>query len=305
MIRVGIAGWDYPDWAGIVYPSRPPRGFDRLAFLASFFDVIEINSTFYRQPDHRAASSWARRVKRNKEFRFTAKLYRGFTHGGRIPGLPSLPSTGTGLAAEAERYRSGLEPLLAAGLLQAVLMQFPQSFHDGTESRVRVESLARTFSGLPLVAEFRHRSWDNQEVLRLLRDLGIGFCNLDQPRLGSTLEPTEHLTAPLAYVRLHGRNADNWFTPRATAASRYDYFYSMAELEPWLERARRLAQSAREVVIIANNHYRGKGPANGLMLRAALLGERVKAPASLVETYPPLAARADRLPSEAAQGRLF
>src|SRR5262245_7149454 len=80
MIRAGVAGWDYPDWEGLVYPRPAPRGFDRLHFLAEHLDTIEINVTFYRQPDAAAAGSWARRVADRPSFRFTAKLFRDFTH---------------------------------------------------------------------------------------------------------------------------------------------------------------------------------------------------------------------------------
>jgi uncharacterized protein YecE (DUF72 family) len=303
MIRVGVAGWDYPDWSGIVYPSPRARGFDRLAFLADFFDVIEINVTFYRQPDAPALRGWAQRVAGRPSFRFTAKLYQALTHGGRISGPPEASGT-VDLEAEAARYRAGIEPLLSAGLLGAVLMQFPHSYHDRGPNRAHLEALAALLRGLPLVAELRHRSWDHDDALRFLSGLGLGFCNVDQPAVGATLRPTGHLTSRFAYIRLHGRNAETWFKPEAEAASRYDYLYSLEELLPWAERARRLEERAEEVFIIANNHYRGKGPANALMLKSVLSRSRVKTPPGLVETYKPLSdfAAAGEAP---AQGRLF
>jgi uncharacterized protein YecE (DUF72 family) len=303
MIRVGVAGWDYPDWAGVVYPKGRGRDFDRLAFLAEFFDTVEINVTFYRQPDASALGGWARRVAGRPSFRFTAKLYQGLTHGGRIAGPPETAGP-PDLEAEAALYRAGIEPLLGAGLLGAVLMQFPHSFHDREANRRHLETLAALLPGLPLVAELRHRSWDHDEALRFLSGLGIGFCNIDQPAVGATLRPTGHLTSRIAYIRLHGRNAENWFKPAAEAASRYDYLYSIEELMPWAERAQRLAERAEEVFIIANNHYRGKGPANALMLKSVLSRARVKAPSGLLDAYKGLRdyAAAGEAP---AQGRLF
>src|SRR5439155_22037636 len=70
--------------------------------------------------------------------------------------------------------------------------------------------LAR-FGDLPLLAEFRHAGWESPETIQLLRRRGAGFCNIDQPRLGSTLPPTAHVTGSVAYVRFHGRNARAWF----------------------------------------------------------------------------------------------
>lgn len=305
MIRVGVAGWDYPDWAGIVYPAPLPRGFDRLAFLSEYFDAVEINVTFYRQPDRKSVRSWAGRVEPGGAFRFTAKLFQALTHGGRAPGAaPEAPAT-VYMKTEADRFLEGIDPLLSAGLLGAVLMQFPQSFHDRAPSREHLEALAGLLRGVPLVAEVRHRSWNHDDALRFLAGLGIGFCNVDQPRIGATLPPTAHATTSLAYVRLHGRNAANWFNTRGGPASRYDYLYSMEELAPWVERALGLADRAEEVFIVANNHYRGKGPVNALMLKAALTRRRVPAPADLVAAYPSLGKMTKPPAGGPVQGRLF
>ena len=334
MIRVGVAGWDYPDWAGIVYPSPLPRGFDRLAFLADFFDAVEINVTFYRQVNPKTAVSWGHRAPSGPSFLFTAKLYRALTHAGTSPmaletltGEPRAsrnPSPAemfddVDLRAEARIFLAGIDPLLGSGRLGAVLMQFPHGFHDRLDNRRHVARLVDLLPGLPLVAEFRHRSWDNDGALVFLKELGVGFCNIDQPSLGSTLPPTEHVTSRIAYVRLHGRNAGNWFARKEKAgapaggreagSARYDYLYSMAELVPWVDRARRMEERAEEVFVIANNHYRGKGPANALMVKSALASRRVRAPAGLIAGYAhlkdvavPVEVRAAKSPRQA---RLF
>ena len=79
-IRFGPAGWDYPDWAGKVYPAPKPKGFDPLRYLSRYFQTIEINSTFYRPATAEVARGWAQRVGERDQFRFTAKLWRRFTH---------------------------------------------------------------------------------------------------------------------------------------------------------------------------------------------------------------------------------
>ena len=302
MIRVGVAGWDYPDWSGLVYPAHATRAFDRLAFLATYFDVIEINSSFYRIPSPATTRSWASRVSSTGCFSFTAKLHRDLTHlsPGRA-GDEAMPPPEEGAA----RYREAVEPLREAGRLGAVLMQFPHAFHDRPQARERLQQLADLLRGLPLVAEFRHRSWDHADALQFLHDLGVGFCNIDQPNLGSTLRSTGHVTSPNAYVRLHGRNADAWFRPDATVAQRYDYLYSEEELRPWAERAERMAERAEEVFIVANNHYRGKAPTNALMLKAALTRRQVAAPPELLAAYPVLASKAVARASGPEQRNLF
>src|SRR3984893_3869914 len=79
-IRIGPAGWSYTDWAGIVYPTRKPRGFHEAAYLAEYFDTIEINTSFYQplRPEH--CRQWIARVAANPRFQFTAKLWQKFTH---------------------------------------------------------------------------------------------------------------------------------------------------------------------------------------------------------------------------------
>lgn len=306
MIRAGVAGWDYPDWEGVVYPRPAPKGFDRLRFMAEHFDAIELNVTFYRQPDAAAASSWARRVADRPGFRFTAKLFRDFTHvepelvGSEAPGRLEDQA---GMAAA---YRAGIAPLLDAGVLGAILVQFPHRFHDRPESRRHLEQIAGLLPGLPLVAELRHKSWGHDEALQFLHRLGVGFCNIDQPALPTTLRPTGHVTSPVAYVRLHGRNAPAWFAAGENASGRYDYLYTDAELRPWVERTRRMADRAEEVFVIANNHYRGKAPANALMFKAMIEERKVAAPDLLVRGFRALAPFAATPPSRRpAQGRLF
>ena len=143
VIRVGTAGWSYEDWNGIVYPARPEKGFDRLAFQAALFDSSEINSTFYRTPTPRQTRDWARRVSSNPRFSFTAKLWRGFTHE-RDAG-----------DADAGAFLSAMAPLQEEGRLGAVLVQFPISFHGGAGNRSLLDAILKRFASLPLAVEFR------------------------------------------------------------------------------------------------------------------------------------------------------
>ena len=146
MIRIGPAGWSYKDWQGIVYPAAKPKGFQELTYISEFFDTVEINVTFYRPIPARTAESWLKKVEDNKRFKFTGKLWQGFTHD-RDAG------------AEDERlFKDGYAPLLQAGRLGAILIQFPWSFRNTDENRHYVARLQQRFQEYPLVLEVRHVS---------------------------------------------------------------------------------------------------------------------------------------------------
>lgn len=277
VIRVGIAGWDYRDWRGAVYPDPKPRGFDPLEHLAGFFDAVEVNSTFYRPASAKVARAWCRRVAHNPDFRFTAKLWRRFTHEREA----AFSTEEVRLAREAP------DALAEEGRLGAVLMQFPWSFKRDEATREWLADVARAMRGLPLVVEVRHASWNVPELYQGLSEQGIGFVNVDQPLFRDSLEPSALATARVGYVRIHGRNWRDWFRQDAGRDERYDYLYSASELEPWAERARSLeAQGlAREIYVVTNNHFRGQQVANAAMLRSMIERRRVRVPPALLRSF--------------------
>ncbi len=298
IVRVGPAGWSYPDWAGYVYPSRRPKGFHEASYLAEFFDTIEINTSFYQplRPDQ--AIQWIDRVAANPCFIFTAKLWQRFTH--------NIIFSAEGSAmpwpkAEDERaLRAGFDPLHKAGKLGAVLLQFPFSFHRTPETVAHLSALLKRFGDYPLVVEVRHASWNTPDTFALLREHRAGFCNIDQPIIGRSLEPSESATSQVGYIRLHGRRYDTWFTDDATIPTheRYNYLYSPEELAPWAGRIRKVAENARDTFVVTNNHYQGKAVVNALQLISILKRSKVKVPESLRAHYPELDAIADKPPAE-------
>jgi uncharacterized protein YecE (DUF72 family) len=277
-IRVGPAGWSYQDWAGQVYPTAQPRGFDPLRYLAQYFDAIEINSTFYRILDATMTQRWAARVADHPDFRFTAKLWQGFTHEGKVS------------AQDATAFRQAMGPLHEAGRLGAVLMQFPYRFHDTAENRAYLERLVDAFREYPLVLEIRHRSWDRPEVGNFLRERGIGFCNIDQPQVSYGIGLTRVVTSPVGYLRLHGRNTATWFAEEANAAVRYDYRYAADELQELVEAAEVISRRARETYLITSNHFRGQAALNALELRSHLRRALIPVPPPLLTAYPEIRA---------------
>lgn len=274
-VRVGTAGWQYPDWAGVFYPAPRPRGFDELAYIASYFDLVEINSSFYRIPSPATARRWAERVSTRQRFRFTAKAFHRFTHGATQPSRDELSA-----------YVRALSPLYDAGRLSAVLLQFPWSFRPTREARARIENLAGGLAPMPLVIEVRHGAWMRGDALTFLRDTGLSVAALDQPVIGDSIGPFAYVDgAAGAYVRLHGRNYRNWFAEDAGRDARYDYLYTRAQLAPWVEMVTRAA-AGTSVNVVLNNHFRGQAPANAFEIMAMLADAPVAAPRPLRRAHP-------------------
>jgi uncharacterized protein YecE (DUF72 family) len=292
-IHVGPAGWSYSDWRGRVYPEGAGAKFDTLALVAKYFDAVEINSSFYHPPSPDTARSWLRRIEPNPNFVFTAKLYRAFTH-----------ERGKATNDDEKVFRDGIAPLVEAGRLGALLIQFPWSFRNDREERDYLNKLCERFRDYPLVVELRHESWNNPRVLQTLEDLGVGLCDIDQPLFANSIKPSAEVTSPIGYVRLHGRNYQNWFREEADVVERYDYLYTRDELEPWVERIKQVSDKAQQTFVIANNHARGQSLVNAFEVMALLEEERMPGPAKLIESYPRLreSVEAD---DESSQGSLF
>lgn len=277
-VRVGPAGWSYEDWKGIVYPSGMPKSRHPLTLLCDWFDTVEVNSTFYRPPDPSHCASWVQQVAANPRFKFTVKLWQRFTHE-----RDAWPTDD-----EIARFRSGLEPLHESRMLGAVLIQFPWSFRRNDVNRRWLGRIVETFADYPLALEVRHASWDRPEVYRGLTEHGVAFCNIDQPLFHDSLAPTEVVTAPVGYVRLHGRNHDDWFRKEASRDDRYNYLYSDEELRPWIQKVEALRKKASEIYAITNNHYRGQAVVNAFEIQAGLGMPVPSLPNELRDTYPRL-----------------
>jgi len=275
MIRFGTAGWDYKDWWGPVYPATRPRGFDPLAYLSSFFDTIEINSSFYRPPSPATTAAWAKRVRPNSHFKFTVKLWRRFTHERERPW--SLDDVG--------QVTAGVAPLAEHDVLGCLLAQFPWSFKRTPASEEWLDDVVRAFQGFPLTIEVRHASWNDLAFYRSLAERGVGIVNIDQPLFHRSIAPGAQVTSAVGYVRLHGRNYRNWFRDDAEPHERYNYLYTPDELRGWLDRIHEIAEHARDTYVVTNNHYVGQAPANAAMLRKLVGTELVEVPPELWEAY--------------------
>jgi uncharacterized protein YecE (DUF72 family) len=276
-IRIGPAGWSYKDWEGVVYPQKAGTKFDPLEYLARFFDTIEINSSFYRPFTVSTAKAWARRVADAADFMFTAKLHRVFTH-----------ERGKATEVDEKAVHEGMDVLQSEGKLGAVLLQFPWSFKNTGDDRVYLGKLLERFKEYPLVLEVRHSSWNTPQIYEWLEELGVGICNVDQPLFMKSIKPAALTTSQIGYVRLHGRNYQDWFREKAPRDDRYNYLYSLDELEPWITRIKEIAKKTKESYVITNNHFRGQAVVNALEIKSTLTEQRVVAPAPLFQKYPAL-----------------
>jgi uncharacterized protein YecE (DUF72 family) len=279
VVRVGPAGWSYEDWKGIVYGPDQPRSVHALDILCPLFDTVEVNSSFYRPPNPKHCTSWVAKVAANPRFKFTVKLWERFTH----------KRSETPTDADVAVFKEGIAPLAEAGKLGAILVQFPWSFKRTPENRRWLAMVAEAFAEYPLALEVRHASWNQPEVFEALTQRGIAFCNIDQPLFRDSLEATDAVTARVGYVRLHGRNAGDWFREEASRDDRYNYLYSEEELRPWVEKVERIREMVDEAYVITNNHYRGQAVVNALELQLGLgVTMSGTVPRHLIDEYPRL-----------------
>jgi uncharacterized protein YecE (DUF72 family) len=277
-VLVGPAGWSYADWEGRVYPRPRPPGFHPLAYLSRFVDCVELNSSFYALPRTDHAARWVDLLAERPDFPFLAKLHQDFTHG------PWRRER----ADQAEAFRRGLAPLVEARRLAAHLAQFPIHFRQTADGRDRLGRLRDLFPEVPLVVELRHRSWFDDRGLALVERLGLSLAWIDLPPARDHPPAGHPCPGPIAYARLHGRNAAAWFDPQAGRDAKYDYLYGSEELERIAERVREMAAGGRRTFLVTNNHYGGKAVANALQLKSLLGTGEVTAPEILLETFPEL-----------------
>ena len=307
-VRVGTSGWNYPSgkgtWNGLFYPkTRSKRAgtdrFDELRFYAEHFDTVEVNTTFYGQPRAEVTRGWAERTPAG--FDFSLKLYQKFTHPKmfRAAAIKSAPGSEGALLdllsevtqSDIDDFRTGIEPLAAGGKLGALLAQFPPSFKDSPEARGYLAQLLRAFSEYPVAVELRHRSWSDTigETLSLLNAFGAAWVQIDEPKFRFSIRQNylPNVTT-FYYMRLHGRNAAQWWQ-HDKSEDRYNYLYTAGELREFSETADAAKELVKKSYLYTNNHFSSKSVVNAVMLKAQL-GQPIEGeyPEVLIEAYPDL-----------------
>lgn len=301
LVQVGTSGWHYPRgrgaWTGIVYPPPKARGgADELTWYADRFRTVEVNASFYRVLDQGVTAKWVARTPPG--FEFAVKLHQQFTHPRmHAPSTKDLPPVPEVHPAAVQTSLDALAPLREAGRLGPLLAQFPASFQATPDAMAYLEWLIGQLRGAAVAVELRHRSWSDarRETLALLDAAGAAWVLIDEPKFKTSVWQSpdvflDELTKrPWAYLRLHGRNAAQWWDHEASE-DRYNYLYAPQELEPFVDVAAAAAALGKKLYLYTNNHFAGNAVANAAQVRARL-GDPVQAPfpRSFVERFPQLA----------------
>lgn len=307
-LRIGTSGWNYPTgrgtWNGVFYPPAKQRqkGFDELAFYAEHFDTVEVNATFYGQPRASVTQSWVDRTPPG--FEFSVKLYQKFTHpkmyeealrrsmhvpAGHDEALGELLKPG---AADLDEFRRGIEPLATAHKLGALLVQFPPSFRNGPGEQRYLRSLLHALRDYPLAVELRHKTWSDafSDTIALLNASEAAWVQIDEPKFRFSIRQNRLPNVKgFYYMRLHGRNAAQWWTHGASE-DRYNYLYTADELREFSDTAAAARTLVKKAYLYTNNHFSAKSVANAAMIKQQL-GEPLRGeyPPEFVAQYPELA----------------
>ncbi len=294
-ILVGNCSWTDPTLiaSGGFYPPGATSAAARLAYYATQFPVVEVDSTFYAPPDARNAARWAERTPPG--FVFDVKAFALLTAHGAAPERLTpelracLPAAVAGkrniylrdLPAVAETmlwdvHRLALAPLQAAGKLGVVLFQFPPWFRAGHEGREHIRKAVRELYPCRVAVEFRGGGWlaDDAGAARTLSFLdsaGASYVSVDEPQgFENSTPPLAAATSDLAVVRFHGRNTDTWQIRGRAASDRFNYLYRADELGEWVPQIRALAERTATVHVLFNNNYRDYGVRNARQMTALL-----------------------------------
>lgn len=275
-ILVGTASWTDPEFikAGWYPASLKNDAEGRLRYYAERFPMVEVNATFYALPTLDTTAAWAARTPDG--FRFHVKAHQVISghpcEPGRLPApLRNLPfqadSRGRIRKPSRELRDAAIDTLLeACGPLEdklgAILLQLPPFVIAGERQRDEIAHIVERMRPTRVAVEFRHRSWaepnERQLTAAMLRELDAAWVCVDAPDrdVASIMPRLVEVTSPgLAYLRMHGRNAEMW-TKGRTVAERFDYDYADDELEEWVAPVLDMAQMAQEVAVVMNNNAR-------------------------------------------------
>jgi uncharacterized protein YecE (DUF72 family) len=296
-VRIGTCSWADDALVGHWYPPGVPAR-DRLAWYAEHFSTVEVDSTYYRVPDEKMVQGWSERTPDG--FVMHVKAFGLMTrHPVRLEQVPpdlreGLPVDDRGRVDRPPRelrarvfraFLDALEPLRSSGKLGGILFQLPPYVVWKPSSLDYLEWARDQLGGDRMLVEFRHASWFEEgvvdRVLRWLEERGMAYVTVDAPRSDARNVPRTVVaaTAPMAYVRFHGRNAGTWNRRGGGASERFDYLYGEDELREWVEPLQELAGSSEEAYAFFNNNNQTNGvaqaPAGAQLLRKLLEEENV------------------------------
>jgi uncharacterized protein YecE (DUF72 family) len=254
-ILIGTSGYFYNDWVGCVYPERTKQK-DYLFHYSNLLPTVELNFSYHAIPKSENLKKML--VESGENLTFSIKAYRTLTH----------EINHSQWENEAKTYLTAIDPLLKSNRLETVLFQFPYSFKYENDNRRYLDKLLKYFKDIPLAVEFRKADWYSGKVIEGMKNRNIPLVSLDMPELPKLPPSMDVVTAPVAYIRLHGRNSEAWWGDDDYV--RHDYLYTDSEIETWAQRIRRMSQQASRILVYFNNHPKGKAVRNAKKLEEML-----------------------------------
>jgi uncharacterized protein YecE (DUF72 family) len=249
-VWVGTSGYSYPDWVGPFYPPGT-RANQMLAHYCRVFPLVELNFTFYRPPTPAMLARLAEQTPPG--FQFLVKLPRLLSHDHQ--------------ENELKPFREAIEPLRSKSRLSGLLCQLPQAAHYSRANLDWLDRLARDLAECRLAVEFRHRSWARPSVPAWLEERHLELVSVDVPDLPSLYPRGLVQAGPRIYLRLHSRNAANWYQ---SDKERYDFNYNDDTLTEWIEKLRGAVGRNSHALVLFNNCHRSQAAENARRLAELL-----------------------------------
>jgi uncharacterized protein YecE (DUF72 family) len=251
-IRIGTSGYSFEDWRGQFYPAQIAKG-KMLDHYQAYFNTVEINSTYYRIPHPAVMYNIVKKT--NPEFDFIIKANQNLTHQRKYVEEPT------------KEFLEAIKPVVERNQLKGILAQFPWSFKYSTRNLEYLSTCRRLLKPHRLFIEFRHDSWMRKDTYNLMKENEINYVSVDGPRLRGLLPPELITTGDTAYIRLHGRNAEQWW---GGGNLRYDYLYNDSELQEWKDKLERIKSETRKAFLFFNNCHLGQAVKNARQMMRML-----------------------------------
>ena len=143
-----------------------------------------------------------------------------------------------------------IKPIADADKLGAILIQLPPSFTSQSQNALE-NFFTLLQSNYFFAVEFRHESWQESNVKKLLEKYHISNVITDSP-----LELSFDIATDWAFIRYHGRGQKIW----------YDYKYSPEEIDKFAKKLHEIEDKTSIVYAYFNNHYGGAAVENALQI---------------------------------------
>jgi uncharacterized protein YecE (DUF72 family) len=280
---IGTAGWSYKDWVPSFYPKNQTGGFDWLQFYSSYFNCVEVNSSYYAYLNPKIVDGWIRKTDGLEDFTFTVKLHQDFTHK-RVYEDKNV-----------KEVIFNLDILARSERLGGLLLQFPYSFEYNEVNRQYLNDLLDIFYKYKPFVEVRSLSWFNEEVFTELKKMNVPLCTIDQPKFGKVVPFEPVVTSDRAYFRFHGRNWTAWkdsvvsYGKEQTydqQSERYKYLYTPGELVQIQQKIKTVQENVKELFVIMNNHPTGYAVANAFeMMHLLEEKSKVRMPDTILKSF--------------------